>query len=241
MKLGHLEFPKLELEPERLTSPNSFQMRLYLQYSDLIKNTDAGKEISQRIESDPRVKKLDGCMLFNGIGAGPFDSRVLSMWFLWAINEDGKESAENNLNDFLDATDITVLNTLWILGVEVDEPISLPKNMVLVPTSAMPDSNEKEQYLKHQTGFVSQRSPQPSAAITIETKIAKIYNDEDDAEIYKAYWASSELLHEASLALNAISNTSCISYFYTAYLPHGTPIGHFGISYTRLFTTICNI
>lgn len=228
MEAGHLGFPKLEIGD--VPSLHSFQTRLYIQYAKLISTTAIGKNISFEIKNDPRVRALDGCMLFRGLTTIPFDPITLSIWHLWATNEYGKETADKNLNAFLDATDITVINTLWILGIEVDECISLPENMTLVPTSEMPDSNEKERYLKHHFGFDAFKLPQPSAAITIETSVTKSYKSESvpPRNRQKEYLALSALLRDASLALNAISNISCIPYFSTSYVPYNIPIGPFG-------------
>ena len=212
MKLGHLN-------------------RLYLQYSELIESTDIGKNVLSALESDHRVSRLEGHMISRGSGASRFEPKVLAMWFLWAINEFGQKIAEENLNKFLDSYDIPIINTLWILGVELEETIKLTDGLCLTPITDMPDSREKEIYLKHSFDMSGHDQPRPKAAITYLTKITKSQRDDDQSSTFEKdvdFWNSSKLLYDASLALNAIENTSCIPYFSTSYTLPQMPIGPFG-------------
>lgn len=229
MELGHLNIPKPELE--RFSFTHDIQTRLYLQYSGLIESTDIGKQVLSAIESDPRVMGLEGHMISKGSSASRFEPKVLAMWFLWAINEFGQKLAEENLNKFLDSDEIPIINTLWVLGVEVDETIQLTNGLCITPISEMPNSREKENYLKHSFDITGHQQPKPKAAITYLTKITRSNKDDDPSSTFerdKGFWESSKLLYDASLALNAIENTSCIPYFSTAYTLPEMPIGLFG-------------
>lgn len=228
MELGHLNIPKPELE--RFSFTHDIQTRLYLQYSGLIESTDIGKRVLSLLESDPRVMNLEGHMISKGSSASRFEPKVLAMWFLWAINEFGQEVAEENLNTFLDSGEIPIINTLWVLAVEVDESIQLKNGLCITPISEMPDSREKEHYLKHSFDATGHQQPKPKAAITYLTKITRSHKDEDPSSTFerdKDFWESSKLLYDASLSLNAIENTSCIPYFSTAYTLPQMPIGLF--------------
>jgi len=104
MALGHLNIPKPELE--RFSFTHDIQTRLYLQYSGLIESADIGKRVLSALESDPRVINLKDHMISKGSSASRFEPKLLAMWFLWAINEFGREVAEERLNTFLDSSDI---------------------------------------------------------------------------------------------------------------------------------------
>ena len=230
MELGHLNIPKPEIE--RFSFVHDIQTRLYLQYSNLIENTEIGRRVLSKLESDSRVKELDGQMISNGSGASRFEPKILAMWFLWAINEFGPETAEQYLNAFLDSSDIPVINTLWVLGIEVDECIQLANGLTITPIAEMPLSREKEYYLKEDIGFPGCQYAKPKAAITYKTKVTKSFKDNEGPlrtiERDKEFWESSKLLEDAALALNVIKNISCIPYFSTSYTLPQMPMGPFG-------------
>ncbi len=183
------------------------------------------------MEADPRVIDLEGHMISKGSSASGFETKVLAMWFLWATNEFGQKVAEKSLNAFLDSDEIPIVNTLWVLGVEVDDTIQLTNGLCITPISEMPNSREKEHYLKHSFDDTGHQQPKPKAAITYQTTITRSHKDDDPSTTFerdKDFWESSKLLYDASLALNAIENTSCIPYFSTAYTLPNMPIGLFG-------------
>lgn len=229
MEIGHLNIPKPELE--RFSFTHDIQTRLYLQYSEIIESTDIGKQVLNALESDPRIIELEGHMISKGSSASRFETKVLAMWFLWATNEFGQEVAEENLNVFLDSDQIPIINTLWVLGVEVDETIQLKNGLCITPISEMPNSREKEHYIKHSFDATGHQQPKPKAAITYLTAMTRSHKDDDLSSTFerdKEFWESSKLLYDASLALNAIENTSCIPYFSTAYTLPNMPVGLFG-------------
>jgi hypothetical protein len=229
MELGNLNIPKLELE--KISFMPNIQMRLQSIYSKLIESP-IGKEVFNKIKSDQRVKVLTGQMISTGSCALSFDPKALAMWFLWAKNEFGEEIAEENLNKFLDSCKIPVINTLWVLGIEVDETIPLTNNLCITPILEMPDSCEKEYYLINSFGSIGPQQLKPKAAITCRTEIIKSYKKSDDTSTTfernkKEFRKSSELLYDASLALNTVENTSCIPYLSTTYTLPEMPIGLF--------------
>lgn len=229
MKIGHLNIPKHELE--KFSFAHDIQIKLYLQYAKLIENEAIGVQLLAALQEDERVKSLEGKMLSTGSRATRFDIKTLAMWFLWAINEYGQAEAEKNLNSFLDAKTIPIINTLWVLGIELNKTIALENGFQIVPIEEMPDSREKEQYLKHDFHNTFPHSvPKPKAAIIYVCDVAKTLdgNDlSDEMNRNKDFWNSSQYLHEISLALNALDDISCIPYFSTSYSLPNMPIGLF--------------
>ena len=229
MNIGHLNIPKPEME--KVAFVHDIQTRLYLQYSKLLENEGYGKKILKVFEEDQRVKALEGHMISSGSGASRFETKTLAMWFLWAINEYGNEIAELNLNRFLDSETVPVINTLWVLGIEVDQIIELENGVKIIAIENMPDSRDKEQYLKHDFGNMPHRMPKPKAAITYEVNINKSNKDDDFSNTFekdKEFWESSKKLNELSLLLNALEGVSCIPFFSTSYTLPEMPIGMFG-------------
>lgn len=229
MNIGHLNIPKPELE--KVAFVHDIQTRLYLQYSKLLEDKGLGVNILKAFEEDQRIKALDGHMISTGSGASRFEINTLAMWFLWAVNEYGNEKAELNLNLYLDSETVPVINTLWVLGIEVDQTIELDNGIKIIPIEDMPDSRDKEQYLKHDFIIMPYRTPKPKAAITYEVNINKSRKDDDfsnSIEKDKEFWDSSTKLNELSLLLNALEGVSCIPYYSTSYTLPEMPIGMFG-------------
>lgn len=229
MDIGHLNIPKPEME--KVAFVHDIQTRLYLQYSRLIENEGPGAKVLKALEEDPRVQALNGHMISRGSSASRFEIKTLAMWFLWAINEYGHEVAEYNLNRFLNPETVPVINTLWVLGIEVDKPIELENGVRIISIEEMPDSRDKEQYLKDEFGVLVHRMPKPKAAITYTCDITKASRDDGFSEAQekdKQFWDSSRLLNDVALLLNAIDGISCIPYFSTSYTLPEMPIGMFG-------------
>jgi hypothetical protein len=121
MPLGEINIEKVEIEPVAFVE--NYQTRLYLQYASIISKTEMGKQLVKRLDDDPRVAALKGKQLSRGSSAETFQTSTLAMWFLWYANENGKQNAIQELESFLNADTVPVLNTLWVFGVSVDEPL----------------------------------------------------------------------------------------------------------------------
>lgn len=227
MDLGALNLPKSEIE--RFAFVQNFQTRLYLQYAGLLK-TDLGRRVMEELRKDPRVQGLEGKMLSRGSGAHLFQDETLGMWFLWRANETDFEAAAHDLEKFLDADTITVLNTLWVLGVEVEAPVVLAGGYVLRPVESMPDSWDKESFLQTRLDHHLQFAPVPTCAITKDCEVQKVGSeslpgpDDEDSE----FWAASRRLQDIAVVLNAVGGVSCLPFFSTSYVYPQTPVGPFG-------------
>jgi hypothetical protein len=173
-------------------------------------------------------------MISYGNNATRFEIETLAMWFLWTIQEYGQDIAEKNLNSFLDADKVSVINTLWVLGIEVEKTLDLGNGYRIESVHKMPDSREKRYYLKDD-GFFHQQlqtTPKPKAAITCTCQTTKAVKGNElfqEMEIKDAeFWDSSQRLREIALLLNALDGVSCIPYYSTSYALPDMPMGIFG-------------
>ena len=230
MSKGKLQIPKLSIEP--FSFVHDFQTRLFLQYFDIVEKTDLGRTLLETLGNDPRVKALEGKMISHGSGAQIFDVEILTMWFLWCANEHGSERAEEYLDSFLNDRTVSVMNALWIVGVEVIQPIQLKEGFELLPIEILPDSREKEIFLQGRFGYGVQPKPFPASAIIYPCKVNKIQNSDNpllDNEDHE-FWQSGSRLYEIALLLNAINGISCLPYYSTSYTYPTTPFGPFNSS-----------
>src|SRR5436190_1687410 len=108
MQLGELQIPKIDIEPFAFI--HDFQTRLFVQYSEIVEKTDAGRQVTATLRSDPRVISLEGRMISRGSGAQRFEVQTLAMWFLWHANQFGLAHAKENLESFLRSDKIPVIN-----------------------------------------------------------------------------------------------------------------------------------
>lgn len=231
MNIGHLNIPKPEMESFLFV--HDLRTKLYLQYSRLIENDGPGAQVLKNLEQDHRVQALDKYLIRSGSSFGTFEPKELAMWYLWAMNEYGAEIAATNLNKFLIAENVPVINTLWVLGIEVDEPIKLDNGIRILSIKDMPYSQDKEQYLKHNFDISVHKIPRPKAAITHECNVTKACKEDEFSvtnENDKEYLKSSYLLYDVALLLNAIEGISCIPYYSTSYTMPDMPFGMFSAS-----------
>jgi len=164
IKIEELKIPKINLE--QFSFIPDFQTRVFVQYADIVEKTDVGRKAVQMLSEDPRVISLNGKMISHGSGAQMFEIKTLAMWFLWCANEYGLENANTRLDLFLDSEEVLVINALWVLGIEVDQPIILKDGYTLQSEDHMPDSRDKEYFLQSRFGHVLQKMPVPACAIT---------------------------------------------------------------------------
>jgi hypothetical protein len=230
MQLGELELriPKINIEP--CPYIHDFQTRLYVQYADIVEKTDAGHAIVKLLSEDPRVIALNGKMISRGSGAQRFEIKTLAMWFLWCANEYGFENAKTHLDSFLDLEEVSVINALWVLGIEVDQPIILSDEYTLQPVDHMPDSRDKEYFLQSRFGYVVQNTPVPACAITKPCRVQKTWAMDPpvSAKGNQEFREVSSRLYDIALILNALNGISCVPYYSTSYVTPTTPLGHFG-------------
>lgn len=227
MQVGLLNIPKITIEP--FSFIHDFQTRVYVQYADIVEKTDIGRAVVQALGEDPRVVALDNTMISCGSGAQRFERNTLAMWFLWAANEYGLQNANAYLEEFLKYDEITAINTLWVVGIEVDHSIDLGEGYTITPINEMPDSRDKELFLQSRFKYLLKMAPIPTCAITKTCRVKKTRPGDAVAETddLQEYWNISQRLHDISLLLNTVYNISCLPYFSTSYSDPTTPFGPF--------------
>lgn len=224
--IGKIGLPKYN--PENSLLHRGGVDRLQSQYSRFIFQTDEGKELVQELKKDSRVSSLKGKMISSDPQGGiSFSMPNFAMWYIWAQNEYGSELAKTMWEDYLNADHIPILQSLWVLGVKVEKPISLIKNVSLTPASCMPDSRNKEFFQKyfHDIGDVgaSLYKGKPLAAISIQASMPKIWESSECDETS----SNDDLFRDLSLLLNLIPEISCIPFFSTSYILPDVPPGLF--------------
>lgn len=226
MKLGELNLPEIELE--RFVFIHDYQTKLFVQYVEIIETTEIGSNVVEILSSDPRVQELVGKMLSCGSTAGQFEIKTLGMWFLWLANKLGLNSAEKALNDFLDNQKIQVLNCLWILGVKVNQEITLCEGVKLLPIEQMVDSRDKEKFWQHKLDMHN-HSPSPESALICPSTINKTEscNPENWNEGKEDFFKTSEKLHDVALLMNLLSGVACLPFYSTSYAEDSIPLGPF--------------
>ncbi len=228
MQIGHLNIPKPEMENDGIS--HDIQNRLKAHYSKLIEGHGPCAGVLKALEEDPRAQALEGQLISRGNGTSIFEIKKLAMWFLWAAHEFGGTVAERNLKDFLDSENIPVINTLWVLGIEVDKPIELENGIRIISIKEMPDSLEKEYCLKDESfGSFSHNLPKPKSVISYTCEVKKIRDPESyDLKKDKQFWTFSSLLYDVALLLNTVNGVSCIPFYSTSYSSKEMPMGMFG-------------
>jgi hypothetical protein len=228
MSFGELQMPKIDIE--LFVPTRDYQTRIYLQYANIVEDSEEGKSAAAKLKEDPRVVALSNKMISTGSGASRFEIKTLAMWFLWCANEFNPKTAEDYLDSFLDSDEVEVTNTLWVLGIEVDDPIELDGGYAIQPAKGMPDSSDKEYFLQHRFGNGLPQTPTPAVAITKSCQIKKTSNEDPAVGLDENadFWNAGRRLHELSLLLNALSGVSCLPFYSTSYPHPETPFGPFG-------------
>ncbi|MBD2596858.1 hypothetical protein H6G74_21350 [Nostoc spongiaeforme FACHB-130] len=229
MRLGELNLPEIELE--RFVFIHDYQTKLFVQYAEIIENTEIGREIVKILSADPRVEELTGKMISRGSGAQTFEIKTLGMWFIWFANRVGLEKAEEALNNFLNNQIIQVVNCLWVLGVTVDQEVDLCEDVKLCPIERMVDSRDKEKFL--QKGFdMYNHSHLPKSALIYPCNIEKTEssNPEDCNFTKSDFFKTSEKLYDIALLMNLLSGISCLPFYSTSYADDSVPFGPFSCS-----------
>lgn len=194
---------------------------------DFVKNTEFGANLLKRLSVDARVVALDGQLISCGSSASRLDIKTLAAWFVWCANSYGEDFAHKQLEDWLNADEIEILNSLWVLGLEAERSIELDGGYTIQTISNMPDSDEKEYFGEARFDFLS-RASLPKCAITKRQKVKKIWTNDSAISPADEYSLSCKRLHELAWILNAVDGMTCVPYMQTAYRAATTPPGHFG-------------
>lgn len=226
-RLGQLGIPIIR--PSQIPFGSNYQIRLFQEYSARIRETQGGQGVLQELTRDSRVMALNGKMLPSGIGRHLFSPELLGMWFLWYANEHGIEKARECVNVFLDSEEISFTDALWILGVKVDQSITLKGGFIIRPIDEMADSSHKELFSQSVFPLSPSHSIAPCAAIVKSYQVKKALPPTRHlpapTQASQDFYARME---EIAWLLNALDGASCVPYVRTGYSDPTMPLGPFG-------------
>jgi hypothetical protein len=222
---GLLQLPKYN-EPENFVLLRSGIDRLRSQYYQYIFDTTEGKQLRSSLHEDARLNALKGKMLNTGNGGVSVSRKCFVMWYMWAQNEYGNEKAQELWDSYFETGDITVTHALWVLGVKVDETISLTENVSLTPVKSVPESSTTESFRRYifDSGNIHLSINKPECAITMQTSTPKLW---ENSRLNNSVLSNDAQLEDLSLLLNLVPKISCIPYFSTSYISSETPPGLF--------------
>ena len=198
--------------------------------SAFIRMTDGselGRATVKRIKNDPRFMAMENTLLSNGVGAGKVEASFLAAWWLWRVNETGKEKADEHLETFLDSEMIDAFIVLWVYGLEVQQSVEVIPDVRLVPCREMPASREQEMFLEGALPQFPVSVITPRSALLRKVRIRKLWTEEPQAEPRVGRDAQRQL-HDVAILLNCLSDVLCVSGYATSYTPPDVPLGPFG-------------
>lgn len=216
MSFQTLNIPQIPLQEFRI-GETSYQTKLFLQYSDILKKTPFGQEVKDAFSNDEKIQALVTYYKEKNI---VFDTYRLAYWFIWRMNSVGKDEAIKNLNDFLDEGEVEAIHTLWILGIEIEGKINLFDNITIESIDSMPDSDYKEKFLQSRFNHFPFGTPTPHSALVLRKQEA--VNKDTIKTINASY-----MLDDIALLINLISSASCLSYVSTKEYDDSYPYGPF--------------
>ena len=186
--------------------------------------------IEGRLLEDSRFKAIDGRTMSNGTGGNKLSVSHLVRWHEKRAREAGTERADQELDAFLDADNITITQALWVYGVCAHTSLKLAPEIYFVPVDQMPPSVEKNNYLNAKWRFDAHDLPAPQAAIIKNISVPKIVpnitlNGPEPGweQATSAARKSASLLAHIALLLNCLRGVCCLPGYATSYFPPETP------------------
>jgi len=209
----------------------TYSMQLFSAYFRLLKESEYGQAILQRLTDDPRVKALEGNLVATGNIMSAVEPMYLAMWFIWCAKIRGEKAAQEALDQWLATDTHEIQNTLWVVGLELEQSVQLPNGISITHISELPDSDEKEDYLTVSRDRINAHQRRlPVCAITKTLAIKKFFGDgERERDAYFAeYHRHSQQLFDVAILLNALHGVVCVPYCHTSYVLEPQPLGYFG-------------
>ena len=228
VEFGQLGFPKVRVNPNPSYS-DRWDYRVTGFYSSLVERSDIGKNVYKRFQADRRLSVWDGEQLSRGVYAYRLDLKFLAAWWLWRANEAGEQVADENLNDFIEQNVADMLAVVWLYGILPSARTEISEKIHLVSLQDMPESREKEEYLRLRSGIRSGVSAlAPTAALVCRLSMPKVVGNDavlEGAETIHGIWRKMTAI---ATLLNALPGTCCAVGYRTAYDPPEVPLGPFG-------------
>ena len=221
--IGRLGFPKFAVHENLLVTPR---------YSTEVSNvfwaqalsTERGKAVLTKLEGDLRVQSLLGQQISTGTGLILFDrTDRLAAWWLWRANEVGEQQADAELEVFLTSPTMDATFVMWVYGVTSDTALQITDGISLVPMKEMPDSDDKEYFLRLRNGGRS-IIPYPVSALTKRKTISRtlhqdsLLNDKANGVIHTQFY------HLAAI-MNCLPGICCTPGYSTSYVDPDKPFG----------------
>jgi Apea-like HEPN len=226
---GKLGLSVVELRPNNFA--HDFSSKLFNVYSEYVEQTPIGQQILAKLEADPRVSSLKDELISRGSSASRFEVKNLACWYLWRANKVGLDCTNLDLEIFLNSEELTVINSLWVTGIELDEELEIEDGISIRPAQSMPDSHEKEQFLKHFFHSTGLQELKPTCAITKNVSIPKLASKDNSPislPVDHVFRSSRSRFYDCALLLNVLPNVTCLPYYATGHLEDSTPLGPFG-------------
>ena len=226
MSQVHEGFLGIQCPELRFYGVNNF-LHIRARYKALLQ-TGKGKELTDGVRADPRVKDLLGKLVVVDVNYDQFDLEAFLLWYLSRINNVGEQQARRDLDNYLNAESVTYLLVVWISNIKVDHKIHLFDDYYLVPFDEMPESLEK--YMAHDSSGLHQLGDDVAdVALVRAIEIPKTYAS-TNGERFLISWIWRSELNEMlrlvdllTLIHGCCAHVSC----YTGYLPENYPFGLF--------------
>lgn len=223
-----MNLPRIQVPEPPSIAPESSEATMALEehYRAVVQHGEQGALIIAALESDSRVRALEGQEVCIGITSSrAFRVEWLAIWLLWAIREFGQDTSLQLLDNYLETDRIATIRALWVVGVEPEETISLDCGLRIVPLAEMPPSRQRDLFA------AASLNARPRAAICSDFVVPKLMpksgrplrlGDQEKTQL--------ALMQVVALLLNGVEGVGCLPYGGNSYLPSKTPNGFFGPS-----------
>lgn len=227
MELGFLGIPKAD-------ALNDLTGEIFLkQYQDYL-HEDYALQVKRSLLKDTRVQSLLNRSVATGTHFVQFDIDALWKWLLWRKNEVGHDSAESELDKYLNSGETTIEAAYWVAGIQVDEKLEISDGIFLVPVSDMVYSREKSFYsISEGHSFQTVSVPRCACALVKTLTVPRDYpleyrDDDGRAREYVAITHASILRLLLVLSLMGLVSHACAyPVGHNFYYPDGVPFGPF--------------
>ncbi|WP_199103168.1 HEPN domain-containing protein [Aquitalea sp. ASV11] len=203
----------------------------YIAYYSVLQGTEYGQSILQTMMDDCRIKALEGNLLAAGSIMTAAQPMELAMWFIWYAKRHGEKTAQEALDQWFATDTHEIQNTLWVVGLELEQSLHLPNGISITPINDLPDSDEKEDYLTVSRDRIGPHQRRlPTCAITKTISIRKFWSEADVAAgaYFSEYQKQSQPLFDVAMLINCLHGVVCVPYYHTSYMLEQYPLGHFG-------------
>ncbi len=211
---GNLGIPKIS---PPLFPANFAQLTMI--YFEFLEKTEIGQEITERVENHAGMASHIAELAANNIAP---DSKMIAAWFAWLWNEQGESVAMEALVGFLSSDSKTSLFSLWLTGLEVEEPLELDNGVRVVPVDDMPPSSETFQFTSLGS-MTSGPNQSPKCALVLKKRVPRC--GEFEPGVFRQVM---DTLHDVAYLINGLDGKSCTPNLHSQYAPADVPYGPLG-------------